>query len=520
MNKRLWIFVCAAALAGSAFAASKPQPIPNSTMYRDAGAKPATGRSGSAAIQVRALRMPSAAVIQVTTGQLDSRTPPPGTLDKVQIKIFNAAGDAILTDNFRLSQFRGPATFVYDWPTRGQKVQVQANVSGIDPKRTDVVTVDTTVKMPPDLAVSSISAPRQAYVGAVVPVTAVVRETNGDYGARANCVLKADGVIVDHANGIWVDAGDAVTCEFRTVFNTTGAKQLTAQVTNIVPTDFNASNNSASTTINIVPTSTPVWYDFRAEDTFYDQTNPQHSHDEFTSFDESTYPSYVRDSVGGWPNTTHSVSYLASLQIEKALEFPIALESRMIVDGQTLIAASGSVDYNPNSYMNFSGDGYWNKCGDFYDGWHSLFMCHFHSEFDGVVRDLSTAVSSSNAGSVTYQSWNTSTTRYDNGTVDVYTSNYAGGYITGETFMPFPDSLGNHVTVQGSYTDALNQHAEAEASVDLFPYPDYTYDYGEYCYSYDYTSDGWGRFTGTSCSWPVTVQHGRSGESTGTVQPQ
>ncbi|HYU24358.1 MAG TPA: hypothetical protein VEO74_04080, partial [Thermoanaerobaculia bacterium] len=81
------MIVCLAAFAVSPMYAAKPQPTPNSVKYRNAGAKPATGRSGSAAIQARALRSQTETVIEVTTGDFEG-TQPVGKLDKVQIKIF------------------------------------------------------------------------------------------------------------------------------------------------------------------------------------------------------------------------------------------------------------------------------------------------------------------------------------------------------------------------------------------------------------------------------------------------
>jgi hypothetical protein len=519
MRRSAAVIVCIAALGASSIYAAKPQPVPNSVKYRDAGAKPATGRSGSAAIQARALRSQTETTVEVTTGQFDGAAAPAGKLDKVQVKLFAlTSDDVIATDNYRSAGITGgTASFAYPWPARGERFQVQANVSGIDPKRTDVVTVGGTVKMRPDPTVASLSVPSTAIIGTVVTIDAVIREGNGDLGARANCVLKVDGAVTDHADGIWVDAGDAVTCQFRQVFTTLGQKQLSVELTNVVPADYDTSNNSKSAAIQIVPATTPVWYNFDAEDTWYDQTDPQHGHEEFTSFDPN-YPSYVRDYVGGFPNTTHVVSYGANLQLEKALEFPVAIEGRLIVDGQTLVATSGSVDYNPNSFMGFSGDGYWNKCGDYFDGWHSMFMCHFHSEFDGVVRDLSTVYSSANAGAVTYDSWRTSTTVYGDGTTDVYTYNFSGDYITGDVLAPFPASLGNHVDVQGSFTDATNQHVDTTVGVDLFPFPDYSYDFGEYCSTFEYTSDGYGHFSYYDCSYPITLVHGTQGSSYGQIQ--
>ena len=246
------VLVCLAAFVSPMYAA-KPQIQPNSVKYRDAGAKPATGRSGSAAIQARALRGRSETTVEVTTGQFDSTAVPVGKLDKVQLKVFNGNGDVLVTDNYRKGALSGATgSFTYDWPARGQKMQVQANVSGIDPTRTDVVTVATNVALRPDLTVSDITAVNQAYLGASVDISALVREKNGDLGARADCVLKIDGAVADHADGIWVDAGDAVTCQFRQTFTTLGTKQIEVSVTNVTPADYDTTNNSKTATIEIV----------------------------------------------------------------------------------------------------------------------------------------------------------------------------------------------------------------------------------------------------------------------------
>src|SRR5215467_14649164 len=80
--------------------AGRPPIFQNSVKLRDAGAKPATGRSGSAAIQARAQRSQTETTIEVTTGQFDSNVAPAGRLDKVQVKLFNSNGDVVVTDNY------------------------------------------------------------------------------------------------------------------------------------------------------------------------------------------------------------------------------------------------------------------------------------------------------------------------------------------------------------------------------------------------------------------------------------
>ena len=114
MDKRLAVFVCLAAFAAPLFAA-RPQPIRNSTKYRDAGAKPATGRSGSAAIQARALRGRTETTVEVTTGQFDGGAAAAGKLDKVQVKVFDNHDDVLVTDNYRKGALSGATESKPQW---------------------------------------------------------------------------------------------------------------------------------------------------------------------------------------------------------------------------------------------------------------------------------------------------------------------------------------------------------------------------------------------------------------------
>src|SRR5262249_3409393 len=107
----------------------------------------------------------------------------------------------------------------------GSRIQVQANVRGIDGRRTDVVTLTETVKLGPALHVD-LSIPGGAVVGTPVVITATVTETNGQVGTRTDCVLYVDGQPVDRADDIWVDAGDAVSCAFSYTFPRAGTYQV------------------------------------------------------------------------------------------------------------------------------------------------------------------------------------------------------------------------------------------------------------------------------------------------------
>lgn len=233
-----------------------PTRFSNSVKYRDAGLKPASGRSGSATLTARALLgRDGVATLDVTTGAID-QPGAPGSLAKVQLKQFDPNGLLQNTTNYTKTT-GATAQYLLPARVRGSKIQVQANVTGIDPKRTDVVTITESVKLRPDLSVESVGAPAEAVRNTPVNISAVVTERNGDVGARGDCVLSVDGGEIDRAPGIWVDAGGTVSCVFRESFSTLGSKQLAVRMTGVNPGDFDVSNNAASASINIVNPAPP-----------------------------------------------------------------------------------------------------------------------------------------------------------------------------------------------------------------------------------------------------------------------
>ena len=222
----------------------------NSVKYRDAGMKPATGRSGSASLTARALvGRDGRTTLEVTTGSFDGAAAP-GNIDKLQVKLLenNKVGRQLLVRNFNGLTAGG----TWSQPLLvgpSQQLQVTAFVSGIDANRTDVVVVRERVKRRPDVAVSAIHAPAKAAPGNDVEITALVSELNGDVGARANCVLYVDKAEVDRANGIWVDAGRSVSCAFRHRFASAGTKAVRVEAGGVSPSDWDESNNGVSASV-------------------------------------------------------------------------------------------------------------------------------------------------------------------------------------------------------------------------------------------------------------------------------
>jgi hypothetical protein len=229
--------------------------VSNAVKYRDTGAKPATGRAGSAALQALAL-MGSDGRTELEFGPIPAdpdRGWVGGMMSHAQIKALDADGKPVFVRNLNELD---PFTHRMQIGTlmRGQALQVQANVTGIDPHRTDVVTVTERVKLRPRIAVDVAMSPEvTAYQP--VPIHATVAETNGDVGAVVNCLLEVDGWYVDYLLYAWVDAGDAVTCAFTYRFSP-GAHQVRVRVVGVTPALWDGSGVD-SPVLQLQATSAP-----------------------------------------------------------------------------------------------------------------------------------------------------------------------------------------------------------------------------------------------------------------------
>src|SRR5260370_1728506 len=233
--------------------------ISSSKHYRESGVGNATGRAGSANMTARALLGKDGnSTVELTTGVLDSSTTPPGSFAKVQFKPFTAAGNPLFPQNFTpLTPTTGYHNFT--WPSlhRAEQIQLQGNITGIDRNRTDVVTVVETVKLRPDLTVQGLMFPSSAFVNHAVNISANIVELNGDASATTACMLAIDGINVDQLNNVFVDAGGSVSCAFAYTFTVTGSHTIQVTAANVLPADWDTSNNSSSVTITITNPSTP-----------------------------------------------------------------------------------------------------------------------------------------------------------------------------------------------------------------------------------------------------------------------
>ena len=327
---------------------SKPQLVPNAKRYKESGLKPATGRAGSATLSGRAMiGKDGATTVELSTGQLDTGGTPPGSIKKTQIKALDENGRALYTRNYANSgggYFKTTMNDVH----RGQQIQMQATINGIDGNRTSVVTLVDTVKVRPDLSITDLSVPARGVPGNPVNISVVLREAGGDSGATSNVVLYADGTAVDRANGVWVDAGGTVSCVFTHTFSSAGTKQLEVRAEQTSPGDYDVSNNSVKGTVVIGPIATSSELNYSVK--VLDGDDDYHAH----TF-EKRYLNGVQQSERdedviskGWQQQVNFFGWTAHM-----VSFPLNLSHQETNDG-TMVFSDSYTNVNPDSVIDDS----------------------------------------------------------------------------------------------------------------------------------------------------------------------
>lgn len=322
--------------------------IANSKHYRESGVGNASGRTGSAQLTARALLGKDGDTsIELTTGALDSSATPPGSLSKVQFKPLDPNGDALFAQNFTpLSTPTGYYAFSSSILSRHQQTQLQANIEGID-HRTDVVTLIETVKFRPDIAVQPLHLPDSVIVNTPVTIRANLVELNGDAGATSTCQLIVDGVLVDQAKNVYIDAGGSVTCAFTYTFDATGGHNIQVTAASVSPADWDTDNNTVSAPLNVVGLNTNIAEHGSA--TFSDQNGGFPLSQTYTS-----QMFYGASLVGDYSQTTASTGHQQFTNITLsssgctgktnalAYQFPVDVTYSETMDGKPVYSAKAA----------------------------------------------------------------------------------------------------------------------------------------------------------------------------------
>lgn len=234
--------ILAVALATSlaTLLSAAPNTYPNSLKYKDSGVPNAVAATTVASIEARALLNRDATTdVEITTGSFEGDAPS-GYLTKVKVWI-PTAGEP-LPVNFNDAEratFSGNVSGVIS----GNVVTIDAQVRGLN-NGTDHAVASATVTKRPDLGVAFVSLPT-VVKGLPARVRTAITESNRSVGARANARLLLDGVEIDRAENIWVNAGGRVNITFAPVITAEdGQHDFTVVVDAMNPGDWDDANNT------------------------------------------------------------------------------------------------------------------------------------------------------------------------------------------------------------------------------------------------------------------------------------
>lgn len=299
----------------------------NTTKYRDTSIPNARGAEGSATIEARALLNANDTTdVEVTTGAFDAGAATSGTIEKLKLEVptatervaknYNSLDDSLVSVN---------VTGLASRDTVDIEAYVKAS-SG-----TEKLNVAETVKKRPDLAVTAVGTPGVAVKGTIGRIRGIVRELNGDVGARANCRLLLNGVEVDRAENIWVNAGGTVVCAFAPILETEGVVDTTVIVDSVNPGDWDDSNNTNTEPMRV----------YNVLDEFYSwsASAKQTDFDEY-SYSKSSWNESTRTSQG----TTQSFQFNGVIRAAVNLNSLVASASGQS-DGAPLFDA-GTSDFS------------------------------------------------------------------------------------------------------------------------------------------------------------------------------
>jgi hypothetical protein len=212
------------------------------------------GTSGTVKLSARLLTGADGKTeLVATTGDIDSTTPGAGNLIGLLMTSADGRGRVVYSNLFTNSNGTGRFTKTFTGLVPGQPFFLQGIVLKTVSGRLGIyyVNVSARVQRRPDLYVHDIIVPARVPVFTPVQITALVSEVNGHVGARTDCVMYVNDVEKDRAPGIWVDSGDSVSCAFTHTFLATGTGTIKVTAEQVKPGDWDNSNNSASTPVEV-----------------------------------------------------------------------------------------------------------------------------------------------------------------------------------------------------------------------------------------------------------------------------
>lgn len=192
--------------------------------------------------------------VYATTTSSSTSVAAPGSYKELQLKSFDQDGVTLVyTKNFHdVAAPGGAADVQRNDLVRHQPLNVHALAQTDQSKSTQVLDTKAIVNLRPELELSHLQAPATVYVKDHFTVDAVLAETNGDTGATSTVQILNGATALDTIGSVSVDAGTSRGLAFDLSFNTPGTYNLTMQVSNVAPGEWDTLHNQLQFTVVVI----------------------------------------------------------------------------------------------------------------------------------------------------------------------------------------------------------------------------------------------------------------------------
>jgi hypothetical protein len=350
-----------------------------------------------------------------------------------------------------------------------------------------------------------------------VNISANIVELNGDASATTTCVLEVDGNNVDQAKNVYVDAGGSVSCAFVYTFSDTGSHTIQVSAGNVLPADWDTSNNSASGAITItnIGTAQHAWAFFTGSDmSFSNSYSNEVWFQGYIRQNESNYSATTLNSQSS--NTVFSSAGCTGTTDAVLWQFPVTLTYSETMDGTPAYSFTNPGISGSTSSQSVVG---WTVCNTpvtsftsqsannfSVDHWNYFFASQDYDAQGNPVYSQQIVNSMRNAGDVSYFSTGYQCLYWYFPTCDSPSDYYAWNISSGQT-LGTVIPLGNIWVPSMTTVDAAGNTFSGSLSVTLTTIHN-TYDQPNPCYNYGPDSYGFAYQTCSSLTSTYTQSSG------------
>ncbi len=288
----------------------------------------------------------------------DSSFALPTLAKTIQLKHLDAAGVLLWTQNYKdVALADGRVTYTFYGLSMGSSFTAQVLVQTPQTVNTERLFATAGVVLRPDITIEKVIAPTNVRAGQSFDIEAILTELNGTLESACDVILclneiPAEYNPVDRVNTVVVPRGGMASAILSLSIPDPGIYTLVVKADNVIPSDYDTSNNSAQRQIEVLPNATPIPFSLSYEEFFGERSSGQTR----GGFGSSSFQNSLR---GNYEN----LSYQSPLQ---TIQWPVEeLTVEITADGVRRVSASyqnaqPTINYVP-PYSGWGGSRPWEQ---------------------------------------------------------------------------------------------------------------------------------------------------------------